>query len=423
MSNHPTAGQLVNAPSAPAPAGKTLHVGRWRVDIAARSMTNGSVERRLSPRAVGVLSVLAGAGGEVVDRGTLLDRVWPNVTVSDESVTQAIAELRRAFGDRRNRARVIETIAKGGYRLTVPVLSEVAEEATPFDPDAEAFDLRAYQLCLEARMVLARSGPGSVELSEALTREAATSAPDFALAQAEFAIALVQRHLYRANGVPGLEEALARAEAAVRLRPDLAIGHAALGFTLGAVERWHEAKAAFGRALGRDQRDPDTHYLGARTLFAARDYRGAAALAERAGELGPDDYRALYLAARAAMTFDAARARRSAEVALQRVQKRLARDPDEPRALNALGPLMAQLGLPDAAMAALEAEADRNSPLEFYNAVTLAILGDEAGAIEALENVADRGWRHPAWLQAEPCLDRLAGSRRYRRLTHSLGAA
>ncbi len=423
MTDYSAAGRRVRLPGEPSAESRTLHVGRWRVNIAARSIVNGTVERRLSPRAMRLLSFLADAKGEVVDRHTLLDRVWPDVTVSDESLTQAVTELRRAFGDRRDQAGVIETIAKGGYRLTVPVLSEVAEDELPFRHDVDDFDLRAYQLCLDARAVLVRSGPGAVERSEAMAREAAMSAPDFALAQAEFAIALVMRHLYRANGTPGLQEALARAEGAIRLRPDLAVTHSAMGFALGAVERWREAKLAFGRAIARDRRDTDAHYLGARTLFAARDYRGAAALAERAAALSGGECRALYLAARASAVFDGGRARRDAEACLQGLQQHLAVDPKKPRALNMLAPLLGQLGLPDSAMAALDAEAERDAPLEFYNAVALAMIGDADAALEALENVVECGWRHPAWLAAEPCLASLAGHRRFRRLTASLGVA
>ena len=69
----------------------------------------------------------------------------------------------------------------------------------------------------------------------------------FALAQAEHAVMLVQRHLYRQGSKRGLTEAGERAKVAVRLRPDLATAHAALGYTFGAFERWREAKASFAK--------------------------------------------------------------------------------------------------------------------------------------------------------------------------------
>ncbi|WP_172295404.1 transcriptional regulator [Pseudoruegeria sp. HB172150] len=405
--------------TAPDAADSVFHVGRWRVDPAARHVTNGIHDRRLSPRAMRLLQELAEAGGDVITRESLLERVWPDVVVGDDSLTQAIAELRRVFED----PKVIETIPKRGYRLTASVLSGVEPDHLPFADTVEDFDLAAYSLCLESRMVLSRSGAGALERSELLAREAVQVAPTFAMAQADLSVALVQRHLYSVCGLAGLTEALECAEAAVRLRPDLPAGHMAMGFALGAVERWSEAKAAFARAISRDLNDPDTHYLAARTMFAAGDVRTSAALAERAGQLNLEDYRALYLAARAAGGFDSERGRRNAEASLYRVRTRLARDPNEPRALNALAPLLAHLGEVPAAATALEADEVRGSPLEFYNAVTRSMVGDTSGALDALESVAERGWSHPAWLRVEPSLSRLSAEPRFQRLSRQLGAA
>lgn len=400
--------------------GRIMTIGDWRLDVNARSMTNGAVDRRISPRALRALTVLAEAGGEVVDRTKLLERVWPDVIVSDESLTQAITELRRAFGVRRGVIGPIQTIAKVGYRLTVPVVAGVEDRSLPFSSSRHGFNLRAYELCLEARLVLARGGSHAVELSEALAREAAEIAPDFAQAQAEFAIALAQRCLYRLDDGYGLSEAVTRAENAVRLRPDLAVAQAAYGFALGAVERWQEATAAFECSLALDQNDTNTHYLAARTHFAGRSYRSAAILAEHAAGLAPDDYRSPYLAMRASAAFDPARARRLGETTFQRIQARLAKDPEEARALNALAPVLGQLDVPDSAVSALEADAERCAPVEFYNVVALALVGDDTAAVEALESVVDRGWRHTAWLRAEPSLSRVAEHPRFRRLASGL---
>ncbi|MEM9550467.1 MAG: winged helix-turn-helix domain-containing protein [Pseudomonadota bacterium] len=402
---------------------RVFHIGPWRVDRAARSLTNGSVERRISPRALRVLDALAEAQGDVVLRSDLLDRGWPRVTVGDESLTQVITELRRVFKTRASEGPVIETVARSGYRLTAPVFFEVDPAVAPACGAECGFDIDAYGLCLEARVLLSRSGPGSLERAEMVAREAAERAPTFALAQAEHAIMLVQRHLYRANGTRGLAEAVDRATQAIHLRPDLAIAQASLGYALGAVERWQASRRAFSRALQCDLNDADVHYLAARTFFAARDYSGATALAERAGALDRDNFRPLYLASRAASAIDPARARRLGEQTLQRVQARLGSDPHEPRAVNTLGPLLAQLGEAEAALGAMNAESAMGSPLEFYDLVARALIGDTDGAIRTLEAVADRGWCHPAWLSAEPALSRLNGHSGYRRIAAELGVA
>ena len=401
---------------------KVFHVGSWRIDVAARSATNGSVERKLSPRAVRILEFLAEAQGDVVSREDLLNHGWPNVTVSDESLTQVIAELRRTFRRDDNGRPVIQTVAKSGYRVAAPVLIQMDSDRLASSYRG-GFDFDAYQLCLDARVVLSRSGPGSMERAETITREAADRAPTFALAQAEHAIMLVQRHLYRQGRFDGLLEALNRAQTAVRLRSDLSTAHAALGYTLGALNQWSDAKKSFEQALHCDRNDADAHYLAARTLFASRDYAAATTMAEQAGALDVENYRPVYLAARAAAAVDPARARRLGELTLKRVRMRLEIDPEEPRAVNTLGPLMAHLGEHDAAATSLEAESSIGSPMEFYDVVARALIGDVPGAIRTLEAVADRGWCHPAWLEAEPALASLNSERAYRRIASQLGAA
>jgi TolB-like protein len=64
-----------------------------------------------------VLVVLAEHAGEVVTRDELFNAVWQGQVVSDERLTHAIAELRRALEDDRDTPKYIETVPKRGYRL------------------------------------------------------------------------------------------------------------------------------------------------------------------------------------------------------------------------------------------------------------------------------------------------------------------
>lgn len=93
-------------------------VGAWRIEPSVREACNGPVVRRLSPRALGVLIMLAQADGMAVSRTALLEGVWPDVTVGDDSLTQAIAELRRVLRGCDGTVSLIETVPKSGYRLS-----------------------------------------------------------------------------------------------------------------------------------------------------------------------------------------------------------------------------------------------------------------------------------------------------------------
>jgi DNA-binding winged helix-turn-helix (wHTH) protein/Tol biopolymer transport system component len=101
------------------PPATRLRVRDCEVDTLRRVVTRagGGEERRLTHKALRVLLVLVEHGGGVATREMLFDRVWPDTMPTDDVLTQAITQLRKAFGDDRDAPRYIETIAKTGYRL------------------------------------------------------------------------------------------------------------------------------------------------------------------------------------------------------------------------------------------------------------------------------------------------------------------
>ncbi|QSX79508.1 winged helix-turn-helix domain-containing protein [Agrilutibacter solisilvae] len=112
------------------PAGR-LRVGECTVDFALREILAPSARRprRVTPKAIAVLGVLIEQGGRVVSRDALLAQVWPGTLPTNDVVTQAVTQLRKAFDDERGNPSYIETIAKHGYRLLAEV--EALEELPP----------------------------------------------------------------------------------------------------------------------------------------------------------------------------------------------------------------------------------------------------------------------------------------------------
>ncbi len=76
---------------------------------------------RIEPRSMEVLLALVAGAPEVVPKKELIDAVWGEAFVSDEVLTHAIWDLRRAFGDNASDPEFIQTIPKRGYRLIAPV--------------------------------------------------------------------------------------------------------------------------------------------------------------------------------------------------------------------------------------------------------------------------------------------------------------
>ena len=103
------------------PGTAAFRIAGWVVDPAANELRRGAARVKLEPRAMDVLARLAAQPGEIVTREALFAAAWPGRVVGDEALTQAIAKLRRAFGDDARDAAYIETVSKRGYRLVAPV--------------------------------------------------------------------------------------------------------------------------------------------------------------------------------------------------------------------------------------------------------------------------------------------------------------
>lgn len=118
------------------PAADRLRIGDCTITLSSREVVVDGARRprRLTPKALGVLKVLMRAPGAVVTRDELFAEVWPDTLPTNDVLTQAVTQLRKAFSrDDDAGTAYIETIAKTGYRLLQPVTALV-------EPTADALD-------------------------------------------------------------------------------------------------------------------------------------------------------------------------------------------------------------------------------------------------------------------------------------------
>jgi len=99
-----------------------LRVGDWRVDPNSDQISRNGEAVRVEAQTLRLLLYLAERPGEVVSIEELLDNVWSGVTVSSDSVYQAIASLRRTLGDDPKQPAYVATVQRRGYRLVAPVV-------------------------------------------------------------------------------------------------------------------------------------------------------------------------------------------------------------------------------------------------------------------------------------------------------------
>lgn len=101
------------------------------VDLAADELRSAAGEHvDLRPRSYAVLRLLAENAGRLVTKDEILEKVWGDVIVTDDSLTQCIADIRKAIGD--DERRVLRTVPRRGY-LLVP--AQRSAELPPRVPD------------------------------------------------------------------------------------------------------------------------------------------------------------------------------------------------------------------------------------------------------------------------------------------------
>jgi TolB-like protein/DNA-binding winged helix-turn-helix (wHTH) protein/tetratricopeptide (TPR) repeat protein len=116
---------------------RVLRIGDWRVDPELDELSREGRTVRVEPRTMQLLLYLAAHAGRVIDVQQLLDAVWSNVVVTQGSVYQAVAELRRILGDDREHPAYIENLPRRGYRLIAPVAPwNARNSAAPSDSTA-----------------------------------------------------------------------------------------------------------------------------------------------------------------------------------------------------------------------------------------------------------------------------------------------
>src|SRR6516225_2502982 len=108
-----------------------ISFGRFRLDLARRELRRDQKLVRLGSWALDILCVLASAGGKVVTKDELMERVWAGVVVEEHNIQVHISALRRAFEGDGDSESWIVTVPGRGYRLLRPREPPAADKAAP----------------------------------------------------------------------------------------------------------------------------------------------------------------------------------------------------------------------------------------------------------------------------------------------------
>ena len=369
---------------------QVVRIAGCAVDFAAGEILRDGKVVRATPKVAQTLAVLSESAGEVVTKQEILDRVWPEIHVTENGLWSSIAELRRIFEDDPRQPRVIETLPRRGYRLIAPV--ERGERRARQTPAATPHRSRSMAQALRGALRQARRLPRAARgvLLAATIVSAATWA---VLAGLEYGSraptnSILERGLdaYQRNTPDFNERAIELLEAAVDSQPADARSRAALADAYArkaldySVEPWWRERA-LDEARAAVELDPDlaaAHAALGRARSVCGDPEGARRAYRRAIEIRPGHAPALN-------SLGVLQLHTGALIrATTLLQRAVAKAPDDPAYLVNLGTSLRLLGLPSRARSMLEkvvAPPDSIAAAEL--AWQMALLDLERGAREA----------------------------------------
>ena len=117
-----------------------VRLGAFELDRRAGELLQGQARVVLQEQPLQILLMMVEARGEIVTREEIKKRLWPNDTVVefDNSIHTAIKKLRKALDDSADEPRYIQTVARRGYRLIVPVQLVEAEDSSGEESSVES---------------------------------------------------------------------------------------------------------------------------------------------------------------------------------------------------------------------------------------------------------------------------------------------
>jgi|ADGO01.1.fsa_nt_gi DNA-binding winged-HTH domains len=122
----------------------TYEFGDFRIDPQRRVLFLRSSGQtvQVTSKVFDTLLYLVEHAGELLDKRTLMEALWPQVVVEESNLTQTIHTLRRVLGERPGEHRYIVTVPGRGYRFVAGVTTrEVQDELA--EPTAKPHALPA----------------------------------------------------------------------------------------------------------------------------------------------------------------------------------------------------------------------------------------------------------------------------------------
>jgi predicted ATPase/DNA-binding winged helix-turn-helix (wHTH) protein len=112
---------------------RNYQFGEFTLDVAKGCAFKGKEEIKLRPKVYETLKYFVENPGRLISKQELMQAVWPDAFVTDDSLVQCTLELRRALEDRGQQ--LLKTVPRRGYLFTAAVIQKPAnsDHSSPAD--------------------------------------------------------------------------------------------------------------------------------------------------------------------------------------------------------------------------------------------------------------------------------------------------
>src|SRR5436305_15306011 len=110
------------------PARQIYEFGPLRLIVNKRLLLKGDMPVPLTSKAFDTLLALIEHGGEVLEKDSLLNKIWPDTIVEEKNLTISISTLRKALGEIPSEHQFIVTVPGRAYKFVATVRELLGEE-------------------------------------------------------------------------------------------------------------------------------------------------------------------------------------------------------------------------------------------------------------------------------------------------------
>ena len=125
--------------------------GPFLYDLVSRGLVRDGEEVPLTHKSRELLLLFLHNPGRLLAREEIVEKVWPDVAVTDDALRFQVGELRKAFGAQGET--FLRTIRGEGYRWEVPVRAAADRPVRSVKDAAEPYPQPRFRLVLETREV------------------------------------------------------------------------------------------------------------------------------------------------------------------------------------------------------------------------------------------------------------------------------